>query len=1124
MYNINTKFSIIITFLLFLNFNFKTNAQGVDVVFLLDISQSIDNAEYSNMKNTVDILIDEVIGCSSYNRGAVVSYGSEAVNNNKIYIESDFTNNINELKNFPRRNLGQYDNASEGLMLVDKALSILRDDAMVSPVKNLNFFSTNKVVVFLFTDSEYRTSTGNISTLLNLRNSNLYYFYNEFKSSYFKPEIVVVRSSLNDISKDNLANTAAAAISSVGGNYNGTVAANSGDPQGSGIKPRKFTYVSNFTLTSTEIVNVKNQICRTCSPVVKINDLVPSSQTVCLNSTPTSLKVDVNGTGTISYQWYRNSTNSTTGGTIITGATSSSYTPPTNTAGNWFYYVIVTDSSCDNKTTSNSFKFTTLNQNCNCSITADIYENINNQVVCSLNNSSKLLTKATGNGTLSYQWYVNSESSYTGTPISGATSNNFQPEGFYGDIVYYYYEVTDSNCNIKTLSPIYTVYLDSDEDGIPNYLDLDSDNDGITDLEEGSINFYDTKFKIFNGGLLSRNEILSISLQFVGNPGTNVKVIGYNKTEFNYIIPASGILVQTYIQQGTIVPPKTSEIITEVIRDERYIEVIADQPIRVLQRTLEDPTTSEDIGIIFPRSIWGKKYTIPGVYCPTCITALNRNQMYVYTESQGVNIVVKDKNGVVTFSGPLNIGEFLNHAAVSDMSGYTVEANKDVAVIFIVNNGSAPFSTVDHMFEYLLPDRLLGRTFLTKSPGGQSKIVFVSTQDNTEIKRNGSVVHTLQTKGSIWEYLQSINSIDLFETNFPVQATKVTPYGTISNVNGAANLVRDPSITNILDVTKGTYGPSILRIPSVLTRENHISIYVNTKDIDKITRNGVLIPASSFVAFAADPNLSHTTITVSANTDLKIHSTTGKIPFILDYFGVGNAVSNATSIDIGPYDIRNGRISNISMKDTDGDGIPDYLDLDSDNDGCVDAIEGGDNVKLSDLVQSSSCLSVGIGSTAQNLNLCNSNNCVESNGVPSIVNPGGDADIDGEIGQNSGISDDYLVVDPLCANSNDPKCYKTPQLTGTPLSSTIGISSVRENSSQNWPMLRNGGFLTLESKTKGFVINRIATTANLNNISSPVEGMMVYDEEAKCIKVYTLKDGESNLSWHCMNTPACPDL
>jgi hypothetical protein len=44
----------------------------------------------------------------------------------------------------------------------------------------------------------------------------------------------------------------------------------------------------------------------------------------------------------LSYQWYNNSTASTTGGSAIGGATSATYTPSASTAGTTYYYVIVT--------------------------------------------------------------------------------------------------------------------------------------------------------------------------------------------------------------------------------------------------------------------------------------------------------------------------------------------------------------------------------------------------------------------------------------------------------------------------------------------------------------------------------------------------------------------------------------------------------------------------------------------------------------------------------------------------------------------------------------------------------------------------------------------------------------
>ncbi|AUC75560.1 carboxypeptidase regulatory-like domain-containing protein [Olleya sp. Bg11-27] len=83
--------------------------------------------------------------------------------------------------------------------------------------------------------------------------------------------------------------------------------------------------------------------------------------------------------------------------------------------------------------------------------------------------------------------------------------------------------------------------------------------------------------------------------------------------------------------------------------------------------------------------------------------------------------------------------------------------------------------------------------------------------------------------------------------------------------------------------------------------------------------------------------------------------------------GGSNAPNNAIQVSIpGPVTEvtitvgkQDGNAGNVTMQfyeleyciglDTDADGIPDYLDLDSDNDGCFDAIEGGDNILLANV-------------------------------------------------------------------------------------------------------------------------------------------------------------------------------
>ena len=110
-------------------------------------------------------------------------------------------------------------------------------------------------------------------------------------------------------------------------------------------------------------------------------------------------------------------------------------------------------------------------------------------------------------------------------------------------------------------------------------------------------------------------------------------------------------------------------------------------------------------------------------------------------------------------------------------------------------------------------------------------------------------------------------------------------------------------------------------------------------------------------------------------------------------------------------------------------------------------------------------------------------------------------------------------------SSSTSLCYKPAATSGTVQDTKHGITALGRAGadSDNWPMVRKGAWTALESKEKGFVINRIPTTAQVNSIANPIEGMMIYDEEADCLKVYTTKEGDATPAWHCMSTQACPD-
>ncbi|MEZ7528063.1 hypothetical protein [Cloacibacterium normanense] len=220
-----------------------------------------------------------------------------------------------------------------------------------------------------------------------------------------------------------------------------------------------------------------------------------------------------------------------------------------------------------------------------------------------------------------------------------------------------------------------------------------------------------------------------------------------------------------------------------------------------------------------------------------------------------------------------------------------------------------------------------------------------------------------------------------------------------------------------------------------------------------------------------------------------------------------NSSINSVALPAGTYRIRMfvgdfGHLDSISYcfsKDTDEDGTPDHLDLDSDNDGCADALEGDENVIASQLTSNR------ISGT------------VDANGVPNLVNAGGAADIGSDQGQ--GIGEAYnAAIQSGCF------CYKPAQTTGTALDTNHGITALGRAGADNsnWPMVRKGAWTVLEAKTKGFVVNRL-TDAQISAIPSADlrEGMMVYNITQDCLQINI--DGTAT-GWKCFNTQTCPDL
>ena len=110
----------------------------------------------------------------------------------------------------------------------------------------------------------------------------------------------------------------------------------------------------------------------------------------------------------------------------------------------------------------------------------------------------------------------------------------------------------------------------------------------------------------------------------------------------------------------------------------------------------------------------------------------------------------------------------------------------------------------------------------------------------------------------------------------------------------------------------------------------------------------------------------------------------------------------------------------------------------------------------------------------------------------------------------------YEVTDEFSVK--DGYCYKNPLiLSGFEMPTQHGITALNRAGAENgnWPMVRQSGWTALEANTKGFVVNRMPTD-KLSEIDA-VEGMMVFDTTAQCLKIY---NGEA---WKCLSAQSCPD-
>jgi gliding motility-associated-like protein len=223
-------------------------------------------------------------------------------------------------------------------------------------------------------------------------------------------------------------------------------------------------YYCIVTLPSGGCSNITSNTAAVTINVGATIDLQPTpTQSLCVGATiSTPLNVTyMGGTGTPSYQWYFNTTNTNSSGTIISGATNASYTPSVfTTTGTYYYYaeVKLSGSGCGS-IKSNSAEIV---------LVADPVistQPLTSQSVCQNVFPTNLSVAVSGGISAGYlfQWFSNtSNNNSSGIPILGATTDTYIPSTSNVGTVYYYCVITQTNgsgCNVSSTTAAVVVNL-----------------------------------------------------------------------------------------------------------------------------------------------------------------------------------------------------------------------------------------------------------------------------------------------------------------------------------------------------------------------------------------------------------------------------------------------------------------------------------------------------------------------------------------------------------------------------------------------------------------------------------------------------------------------------------------
>ena len=262
-----------------------------------------------------------------------------------------------------------------------------------------------------------------------------------------------------------------------------------------------FRRVDTNTLNGIPCVTETNVVAVTINNITA--GTITADQTFCVGGDPLAF-TETGGAvadGSISYQWQSSTAGPTGPFTDIAGATGATYDSPALTEDTWFQRV---DTSTLNTVA--------------CSVETNVIEVQINTIVAGVIAADQSViaggdpaaftetTPTIADGVLTYQWQVSTVSA-TGpfTDIPGATNAIYDSPVITVDSWFRRIDTSTLNGVVCTeITNVLRIIIDSDGDDVPDAIDMDDDNDGITDIEEQN---GDPALDTDNDGLVDRVDI-----------------------------------------------------------------------------------------------------------------------------------------------------------------------------------------------------------------------------------------------------------------------------------------------------------------------------------------------------------------------------------------------------------------------------------------------------------------------------------------------------------------------------------------------------------------------------------------------------------------------------------------